>query len=41
MNPSEEETEEEVETTLLTSEVREFLVVKRVLHTIESPKVRS
>jgi len=41
IKPSEEETEEEQEATILTPEVSEFLVLNRVLHTMESPKEES
>jgi len=37
MEPSEEETEEEEQTTIITPTVRELLVLNRVLHTMESP----
>ena len=38
IEPSEEEVEEKEEITILTSEVGEFLVLKRVLHTMETPR---
>ena len=38
IEPNKEEAEEEEEDTILAPKVREFLVLKRVLHTLEVPR---